>query len=234
MRIITFDSQSNNLRYKMTSTQKSPSPRIILLSEFIWIFFATPLILALDVSIGIKLTMVICALIFVIYRSLVGKIFRDSFVLDRPISPNVKRRMIVISSLLFFGGTVFVYLFDRSLLFKVVWEAPWLWVGILFVYTFLSVVPQEYLYRRFFFARYGELFSSKATLIIANVICFSFCHLFLHSPAVLILTALGGVLFAMTYSDHQDLKWVSIEHAIYGNIIFTLGIGEMLAFPMPG
>jgi hypothetical protein len=26
----------------------------------------------------------------------------------------------------------------------------------------------------------------------------------------------------------------SIEHAIYGNWLFTIGMGEMLAFPMPG
>jgi len=28
-----------------------------------------------------------------------------------------------------------------------------------------------------------------------------------------------------------SIKWVSLEHSIYGNLVFTVGLGTMLAFP---
>jgi len=218
----------------MALPDKNSSSNFVLMGEFTWIFIATPLVLALEVSILIKLLMVVFALAIVIYRSFSQKIYSEAFVFDSPMPISIKKRLIFVASALFVGGSVFVYSYDKSLLFKVVREAPLLWVGILFLYTFVSVIPQEFLYRRYFFARYGNLFSSKALLILVNVFCFSFCHLFLHSEVVLVLTALGGILFALSYIDREDITWVSLEHAIYGNIIFTLGIGEMLAFPMPG
>jgi hypothetical protein len=39
-------------------------------------------------------------------------------------------------------------------------------------------------------------------------------------------TNMGGVLFSKTWEDTGSLFLVSLEHALYGCWIFTLGLGE--------
>jgi hypothetical protein len=116
-------------------------------------------------------------------------------------------------------------------LFDVLLQKPLLWLVILFGYSLLSVWPQEVLYRTFFFNRYEALVVNKWGFIFLNAIVFSFAHLFLKNILVLALTFIGGVLFAYTYYTKRSTLLVSIEHAIYGNWLFTVGMGEMLAFP---
>lgn len=47
----------------------------------------------------------------------------------------------------------------------------------------------------------------------------------------MILTFIGGLLFALTFKKTKSTLLVSIEHAIYGSWLFTVGMGEMLGFP---
>ncbi|MDP0492650.1 MAG: CPBP family intramembrane metalloprotease [Verrucomicrobiota bacterium JB023] len=108
-----------------------------------------------------------------------------------------------------------------------------MWVTMILVYSFLSVYPQEFLYRLFFFARYQCLFRSVPLLITANAVVFSLAHLMFWNALVMGMTLVGGFLFAFTYQRTKSLLLVSLEHALYGSWIFTLGMGEMLAFPMP-
>ena len=116
-------------------------------------------------------------------------------------------------------------------LFFVMLKRPQLWVMILFIYTFLSVWPQEIIYRTFFYDRYESLINNKWLFIFINAILFSLAHIFLKSFLVQLLTFLGGLLFAYTYQKTKSTTLVSVEHAIYGNWLFTVGMGEMLAFP---
>lgn len=130
-----------------------------------------------------------------------------------------------------FVTTLFVWKTDASALFEVVLNKPKLWLFILFVYTFLSVYPQELIYRTFFFQRYEGLFKSKVLFIFVNGILFSLGHLFFKNILVLILTFIGGIAFAMTYKKTNSTLLVSIEHALYGCWLFTVGMGNMLGFP---
>jgi len=95
----------------------------------------------------------------------------------------------------------------------------------------LSVIPQELIYRGFFYNRYQSLFSNKQLFSILNVVCFSWCHLFLLNVWVMIITVLGGILFVYTYEKEKNILWTIVEHSLYGNLVFTLGLGQMLAFP---
>ena len=36
---------------------------------------------------------------------------------------------------------------------------------------------------------------------------------------------IGGLLFANTYNKHRSLLLVSIEHGLYGNTLFFIGLG---------
>ena len=127
--------------------------------------------------------------------------------------------------------SLYVFWIIPGQLFSVLIEKPRLWVIILFIYSFFSVWPQEIIYRTFFYDRYQSLIKNKYLFIFINAILFSLAHIFLKSFLVQLLTFIGGVLFAITYQKTKSTTLVSIEHAIYGNWIFTVGMGEMLAFP---
>jgi uncharacterized protein len=129
-------------------------------------------------------------------------------------------------------STIFMYIFNRKALFSIVLERPLLWLMISIFYSLFSVLPQELLFRTFFFNRYESIFPSKKIIIILiNAALFSIAHIFFKNIYVIILTFFGGILFAFSYIKTRSLILVSIEHAIYGFWIFTLGVGEMLAFP---
>ena len=76
-----------------------------------------------------------------------------------------------------------------------------------------------------------HFFRIKKILIFVNAILFSLAHMFFRNTLVLILTFVGGLLFAYTYFKTRSTLLASVEHAVYGNWLFTVGMGEMLAFP---
>ncbi len=98
-------------------------------------------------------------------------------------------------------------------------------------YSLFSVYPQEIIYRTFYFKRYSALFKNEKLFIFVNALVFSLAHLFFKSSLVIVLTFLGGLLFALTYLKTKSILLVSIEHAIYGCWLFTAGMGSMLGFP---
>jgi CAAX protease family protein len=73
----------------------------------------------------------------------------------------------------------------------------------------------------------GVLFS----IGLINAALFSIAHIFFRNIYVIILTFSVGILFALSYIKTRSLFLVSIDHAIYGFWISTLGVGEILAFP---
>jgi membrane protease YdiL (CAAX protease family) len=127
--------------------------------------------------------------------------------------------------------TLYMWIFDSSNLYIVIRHKPVLWVVILFVYSLFSVYPQELIYRTFFFQRYESLFKNEKAFILINAVLFSLAHIFFKNALVVFMTFIGGVLFALTFKKTKSTLLVSIEHAIYGCWLFTVGMGEMLGFP---
>jgi membrane protease YdiL (CAAX protease family) len=213
-----------------TSVINSENTRNGLIIELVSLFIVLPIVLALPIHIGIKLLAAGVGLVFIIYHIVVSKLYRNIFSFVSPKKSFVKR-MLFIGLSIFFGGAIMVYYYDSSLLFSIVKNKPHIWIIILFVYAFLSVIPQEIIYRHFFFKRYETIFKDKNMFLLLNMFCFSLCHLFLLNIMVLLLTFIGGGLFAYTYQRENSMLWVCAEHTLYGYLIFTLGLGEMLAFP---
>jgi len=116
-------------------------------------------------------------------------------------------------------------------LFIVLIKDPVLWLSVCLFYCFISVLPQEFLYRSFFFKRYKVLMSSDYGFILLNALVFCAAHLMFYNWLVLLATFCGGLLFAYTYHKTRSFWLVSVEHSLYGLWIFTVGLGEMLAFP---
>lgn len=105
-------------------------------------------------------------------------------------------------------------------------ERPGIWLAVMALYPILSVCPQEFLYRKFFFARYAPLFPSAAGLTLASAIAFGWVHLIFRNPYAIGLTLIGGWFFADTYRRTRSLGLACLEHALYGCMVFTLGLGD--------
>ncbi len=201
-----------------------------LAAELFILFIALPLSLLLPYDFKIKGISILIAFIYLLYvlfkkTPVRFKVKKDIQWMSFWKTTGIKLIGIAVIT------SIYVYIMDASALFCVPRNTPQLWVTILFVYTFLSVWPQEIIYRTFFFARYGSFFKNKNVLIFINAIIFSMAHLFLRNTLVTILTFIGGLLFAYTFAKTKSTTLVSIEHAIYGNWLFTVGMGQMLAFP---
>lgn len=103
-----------------------------------------------------------------------------------------------------------------------------LWLSILIFYPLLSVYPQEVIYRGFLFRRYETLFPNKRSMIHASALVFAFAHIIYGNIPAILLTLIGGYFFAITYQRSHSLLTVSVEHALYGCLLFTIGLGRFL------
>jgi uncharacterized protein len=117
-------------------------------------------------------------------------------------------------------------LFRPEALFALIHNHLRIWVLVMFAYPLLSVFPQELIYRAFFFERYRPLFGSGGAMVFASATVFSFAHIVFHNWPAVVLTFIGGWLFARTYQRTASLLAVCIEHTLYGCAIFTVGYGE--------
>ncbi len=121
---------------------------------------------------------------------------------------------------------VAVRLFAPELLFSLIKRSPPLWVLIFFLYPLVSVYPQELFYRAFFFHRYRELFGSGWGMIAASALAFGFVHIIFLNWLAVGLCVIGGFLFSFTYKSSGSLLLACLDHAIFGNFLFTIGLGQ--------
>jgi len=110
-------------------------------------------------------------------------------------------------------------------LFTVPGKDPLFWTGGSVIYILLSVIPQEILYRVFFFHRYRKLFPGKGLLLFASTVVFSFVHIIYLNLVAVALTLAGGYFFSKTYQETDSFLLTVIEHSIYGCFLFALGLG---------
>lgn len=116
---------------------------------------------------------------------------------------------------------------ENFLLFPRKEPLSWLAVGI--IYPLFSALPQEILYRTFFFYRYNKLFTYN-NLVPASTLCFAFLHIIYGNIIAVLLTLAGGWFFSKTYNRTRSLVIISIEHAFYGFFLFTIGLGTEFFF----
>ena len=106
-------------------------------------------------------------------------------------------------------------------------QRPRLWGVVMIFYPLMSVIPQELIYRTFFFHRYGPLFGDARWLAIAvNGLLFGFAHIIFGSYVSIVLTALLGFLVAWRYERTGSFWGAWVEHSIYGCLIFSIGLGR--------
>ncbi len=119
-----------------------------------------------------------------------------------------------------------VYLLAPQLLFSLIRSSPRLWALIIIFYPLLSVYPQEFIYRAFFFHRYEALFGRGWGMLIASSLYFGFVHIIFRNWLAVGLCVIGGFLFSLTYQKSGSLLLACLDHAIFGNFLFTIGLGQ--------
>lgn len=100
-----------------------------------------------------------------------------------------------------------------------------LWAVIMVGYPLLSVYPQEVIYRAFLMHRYRAVFPGRWTMIAASAAAFGFGHIMFQNWLAIVMTFAGGALFAWRYDRSRSLAAVWLEHALWGCLIFTIGLG---------
>lgn len=200
------------------------------LTELFVIFILIPVSFAIEYPLWIKMSIGFLGFIYVIFVLL--RIEKNKFKVASNLNWSSFFKQV---SILFIGitilTTIYMWFIDKENLFVVISNKPLKWLVFICVYSVLSVYPQELIYRTFFFQRYQNFFTSEVVFVIFNASLFSLAHIFFRNGLVMVMTFVGGLLFALTFKKTKSTLLVSIEHAVYGCWLFTVGMGEMLGFP---
>jgi len=129
-------------------------------------------------------------------------------------------RWIVISICLAF----FTYhFFPDKFLFLQKNNPNFIWLLFIF-YPFFSALPQEFIFCTFFFNRYKNIIT-PAYIPIMSALFFTFSHFFFINLIAPTLSIFAGLIFAHTYRKTNSLALVTLEHSLYGNTLFYIGLG---------
>jgi membrane protease YdiL (CAAX protease family) len=102
-----------------------------------------------------------------------------------------------------------------------------IWIMVMLLYPLLSVTAQEIMFRLFFFHRYRALFGVDSQgAIVLNAVLFAFAHIAFQNVTTMVISLLGSLLFAWRYERTRSYWAVVLEHSLYGNLLFTLGLGR--------
>ncbi|MBF6211751.1 CPBP family intramembrane metalloprotease [Nocardia puris] len=123
---------------------------------------------------------------------------------------------------------VVLAVFSPERLFDLPRTEPAVWAMVMVFYPLLSVYPQELIYRTFVFHRYAPVFGSGWAMIAASAVAFGFAHIIFGNWIAVALTLIGGLLFAHRYRRTGSILVVTVEHALYGCLAFTVGLGGFL------
>ncbi|SHI09440.1 CPBP family intramembrane glutamic endopeptidase [Ferrimonas marina] len=131
-------------------------------------------------------------------------------------------RMVLVS----LGIFAFSYWYDPTRFMDLPRQDMAMWLLFCLLYPLLSALPQEFIFRRYYFQRYRPLFRRVNTLLVSSVLTFGLVHLVYENWLAVALSLGGGTLFAFTYAHSGRLSWVTTEHALYGLAVFSSGLGS--------
>jgi hypothetical protein len=127
------------------------------------------------------------------------------------------------------GGAVALYVLKMhpSWFLEFPRTRPETYKRIMLLYPLMSVIPQELAYRTFYFHRYGVLFGSWRWLaVLLNGVLFGLGHIVIGTELAVFGTMATGALFALRYALTRSFWAVFLEHALWGGLVFTVGLGQ--------
>ncbi len=206
--------------------------RLFLASEFLALFIGIPL--ALFFGLASKLPPL--PILWVIAAYCLVVLLRDPSFDRRQLwnAAPLWRQLPQIFALFIAGVAVvslLVHQYAPELFLSLPRQRPRLWATIMIGYPLFSVYPQGLIYRAFFFHRYRRLLRfdlrmNSLAMILVSAAAFALMHILFHNWIALALTFPGGILFAVRYVNTRSLCVSSLEHALYGCFLFTVGLGQ--------
>lgn len=197
--------------------------RTTLLGEFLLIFLSPPLLIVwgpLPKEAIMPLLWVISLYAYLLLRSSKVKVMVIDF--DRKALFSVLKRFLLIGTAI----TLFTRFYHPELFLSLPKTAPLFWLGIILFYPVFSAFFQEILFRGFFFHRYEKRFKKRPLLFVTlNALLFAYIHIVFGNWIAVVFTFFGGFLFAQTYLKSRSILLTAIEHSLYGDLLFTLGLG---------
>ena len=172
----------------------------------------------------IPILLLVCVYCIIIY-CIENKNFSSEFKKIFNININILIRIIIrwiFASLILL---IITFYFFNEKFFIIQNNKPEILWKIMILYPIFSALPQEFIFCKFFFYRYKSIFKSDNNLVISSALFFSITHILFLNFIAPILSFIGGLLFANTYNKHRSLLLVSIEHGLYGNTLFFIGLG---------
>ncbi|MGB6019409.1 MAG: CPBP family intramembrane glutamic endopeptidase [Sulfurimonadaceae bacterium] len=195
----------------------------LLLAEFFLIFISPPLLIVwglLPKEAIMPVLWVVSLYAYLLLRSSKIKVLAIDF--ERKALYTVLKRFLVIGTAI----TLFVLYFKPELFLALVKANPWQWLAVMLFYPVFSAFIQEVLFRSFFFHRYEKLFKGRLILLVTvNALLFAYVHIVFENWIAIVFTFFGGLLFAQTYLKTRSTLLTAIEHSLYGNTLYTLGLG---------
>ena len=172
----------------------------------------------------IPVLLLVCVYCIIIY-CIENKNFSSEFEKIFNININILIRIIIrwiFASLILI---IITFYFFNEKFFIIQNNKPEILWKIMILYPIFSALPQEFIFCKFFFYRYKSIFKSNENLVISSALFFSITHILFLNFIAPILSFIGGLVFANTYNKHGSLLLVSLEHGLYGNTLFFIGLG---------
>lgn len=188
------------------------------------LFIIVPLLLFLKVVDIFEIWLLIISTIYpVAYLYIKGFNFKSLLLM-----PSSTQMLWVLKRFAFFGSalTLVVLVFFEDMLFSFIIEKPYIFLAVILLYPILSALPQEIIYRVFYFERYERFFQKSSLFLAINAFVFAYMHIVFDNIYAPTLSLIGGILFVHNYYKHRNFMLVLFEHTLYGWLIFTLGIGR--------
>lgn len=200
-----------------------------LASELVLLFVFMPLLFYFDVIPGHKSVPLLVAFAYCLLILLTDKSFDRRNLGARKFHGMgfILKRFAATAILL----TIYLIIFEPQNLLIIPKERPLLWVAIMVFYPLWSALPQELIFRVFFFHRYKQIITNQNVMVFANALLFAFMHIIFNNWVALAGTFIVGLFWAHTYLRTRSLLAVSAEHTIYGNFIYTIGLGHYFYVP---
>ena len=142
-------------------------------------------------------------------------------IISKDVVSLIFKRFIILSCLL----TLFTLVMIPEHFLRLPKDRPIIWLMVMIFYPLLSVIPQEIIFRSFFFRRYAKLFDTPQKMILFSALSFGWVHILLLNWVAVVFSAIGGIILASTYNKTKSLAAACLEHALYGCFIFTIGLG---------
>ena len=189
--------------------------------EFFFIFLALPSIIFF-----LNSTIFVFAALYLVFILALVVLYFDKTFLFFSLKKKIDWKFVAIFTVIFLClSFIYILLIDKNLLFIFPKTNFKLWLLVVFIYPFLSVIPQELIYRVLFFQRYFPNINNFYFSMLINLIVFSYGHLVFNNVHAIIITAIVSPIFAFAYLKKSFLTCV-ILHSLGGQIIFTLGLGR--------